>query len=159
MGGVKRIQQHDPSCRDANEPTARPSLDVNVHADHGDISLALPHCFRGPVTIHTTHERIIFSPALKPFISQLSDVLGQRVYFVGERPRNGEWRGGNEDESLEGTPEEAVDSLHVYGNHTNVWIGRIGEEKPGWWTSLWNLLYHKLRWSFTCALIGWRRAF
>jgi hypothetical protein len=140
---IKRIhtQQHDPSCRDANEPTARPSLDINVRADHGDISLALPYCFRGPITINTTHERIIFSPGLKPFASQLSDVLGERVYFIGERPRKGEWRGGSEDDrdvGMENTPEEAVDRLHVHGKHTTVWIGRIDEEKPGWWTSLWN---------------------
>jgi hypothetical protein len=131
-----------------------------VHADHGDISLTLPHCFRGPVTIHSTHERITFSPALKPCTSQLSDVLGEQVYFVGERPRKGEWRGGDEDdEGTEDAPEEAVDRLHVYGNHTNVWIGRIGEEKPGWWMSLWNLLYNKCPHFFTCILIDWRRAF
>jgi len=137
--GFIHAKLHDPSCRDANEPTARPSLDVTVRASHGDISLALPLCFRGPVTIHTTHERIAFSPGLKPCTSQLSDVLGERVYFVGERPRKGEWRGGSEDDGgMEHTPEEAVDRLHVYGDHTNVWIGRIGEEKPGWWTSVWN---------------------
>jgi len=118
--GFVHANLHDPSCRDANEPTARPSLDVAVHANHGDISLTLPHCFRGPVTIHTTHERITFSPALEPCTSQLSDVLGERVYFVGERPRSGEWRGGDDDEGMENTSEEAVDRLHVYGDHTNV---------------------------------------
>jgi len=63
-----------------------------------------------------------------------SDVRNERVYFVGERPRRGEWRGGNEngkdkvEEDMGITPEEVLDKLYIGGKHTRVWISQVGEE-------------------------------
>jgi len=78
-----------------------------VHADHGDISLALPHCCRGPVTIDSGHERSIFSPALNPAIPQLSDVLGERVSGLLDSREEGTEQhhlGDDEEQDPEGLP-------------------------------------------------------
>ncbi|KAI9511394.1 hypothetical protein F5148DRAFT_344328 [Russula earlei] len=134
---------HDPSSPDGDEDRlARPSLDVDVCASHGDVSLSIPRCFRGPITIPTTHDRIALSPALERCTALISDVRGVRVYFVGERPRLGDWgRGcegegeGEEDGEVTGNIQEEpepVDSLFVGGEHTKVRISRIGEEQQRW---------------------------
>jgi hypothetical protein len=66
-----------------------------LSASNGEISLSLPRCFRRPVAILTTHDRIAFSPALEERTALLADVPDVRIYFVGERPRRGQW--GRED--------------------------------------------------------------
>jgi len=73
---------------------ARPALDVKMHANHGDVSVSHPRCFRGHMTIPTYYdsdERTAFFPALRvcTTFKLLSDVPGSRVYLVGDRPRGG----------------------------------------------------------------------
>jgi len=135
--GVVHAKLHDFSCLDGST-SDRPSLDVELRASYGDISVSLPLCFRGPITIHTTHERIAFSRALEECTAQVLDVRGTRVYFVGERPQTGKWRRGSEGKGA--SPEEPVDELSIGGEHTSVRINWEGEEelpemRPGGWQS------------------------
>ncbi|KAI9440694.1 hypothetical protein H4582DRAFT_1488557 [Lactarius indigo] len=121
----------------------RPSFDIDLLANYGDISLSLPRCFRGPITIRSSHERIAFSPALEERSAPLSDVQGIRVYFVGDRPRSGQWRSDDveergEDAGAGGFPDEPLDELFVGGWHTSVRINWDGEPelphmKPNGW--------------------------
>ncbi|KAH9066821.1 hypothetical protein EDB87DRAFT_463101 [Lactarius vividus] len=112
------------------ESERRPSLDIELWANFGDVSLSLPRCFRGPITIRSPHERIAFSAALERRVAPLSDVQGVRVYFVGDQPRSGRWRGdvGEEGEKdVGGSLEEPLDELSVGGRHTSVRIKWDGE--------------------------------
>jgi hypothetical protein len=127
-----------------SEREPRPSLHLDLRSTYGDISLSLPRCFRGPMKIHTSHDRIAFSPAFEERMALLSDVKGVRVYFVGDRPRSGKWRGGNnaeeggEDAGAGGSPEEPLDELSVGGWHSSVRIRWDGEpelrymHRDGW---------------------------
>ncbi|KAH9962563.1 hypothetical protein BC827DRAFT_199261 [Russula dissimulans] len=148
--GVVHAKLHDLSCLDGST-RGRPSLDVELRANYGDISVSLPLCFRGPITIQTTHERIAFSRALEECTALVSDVRGSRVYFVGERPQTGKWRRGNvdsddedsDDESKGPSPEEPIDELSIGGKHTGVRINWEGEEelpemRAGGWQSFFN---------------------
>ena len=127
----KKNAQHDAFLVD--ESDSRPSLDLDLRTTYGDISLSLPRCFRGPIKIHTAHQRIAFSPAFEECMALLSDVQGVRVYFVGVRPRSGKWRGGNkaeedeENEGAGGSPEGSLDGLSVSGWHSSVRIRWDGE--------------------------------
>jgi hypothetical protein len=47
------------------------------------------------------------------------------VFFVGDRPRSGRWRGDVDKEG--GSPEEPLDELSVGGRHTSVRINWDGE--------------------------------
>jgi hypothetical protein len=108
----------------------RPSLDIELWANYGDVSLSLPRCFRGPITIRSSHERVAFSPALEQRMAPLSDVEGVRVFFIGGRPRSGRWRGDVDEEGWKaagGSPEEHLDELSVGGRHTSVRINWDGE--------------------------------
>ncbi|KAH9981984.1 hypothetical protein BJV74DRAFT_852944 [Russula compacta] len=100
---------HDPSSPDGNS-CERPPLDVQLHADYGDIYVSLPRCFRGPINIRTGDSRIALSPALEECMALLSDVRGTRVYFVGNRPHSGKWGGGDKDGKSK-APEEPLDEL------------------------------------------------
>jgi hypothetical protein len=126
--------QHDVSCDGESEH--RLSLNIELGANYGDVSLSLPRHFRGPIIICSSHERIAFSPALEERMSPVSDVQGVRVYFVGDRPRTGKWRGNDDDDddeeseedtSMGGSPEEPLDELSVGGSHTSVRIQCHGE--------------------------------
>jgi hypothetical protein len=97
-----------------------------LRAYYGDISLTLPRCFRGPITIRTGDDRIALSPALEERTALISDVPGVRVYFVGDRPRSGKW--GSEDYSNSGV-EDLLDELSVDGRYTSVRINWDGEEE------------------------------
>lgn len=117
------------------ESEHRPSIEIEILANYGNVSLSLPRCFRGPITIRSSHERIAFSPALEERTAPLSDVQGVRVYFVGDRPVSGRWRSDDDDDSREGEedagvdrdPEEPLDALSVVGWHTSVRIRWDGE--------------------------------
>jgi len=117
------------------ESEHRLSLNIDLRANYGDVSLSVSRYFRGPITIRSSHERIAFSPALEERMALLSDVQGVRMYFVGNRPRSGRWRGdvddddqeSEEDTSMGGFPEEALDVLYVGGRHTSVRIQCHGE--------------------------------
>ncbi|KAF8273113.1 hypothetical protein EI94DRAFT_1716703 [Lactarius quietus] len=94
------------------------------------ISLSLPRCFRGPITIHTSHDHVAFSPAFEERMALLSDVR---------------WRGGTdtkEDAGVGGSPEEPLDELSVSGWHSSVRIRWDGEpelrymKQDGWYTSI-----------------------
>ncbi|KAH9981983.1 hypothetical protein BJV74DRAFT_887223 [Russula compacta] len=127
--GLVNATVHDPSSPDGNSH-ARPSLDVELYANNGDISLSLPRCFRGPITIRTTHEGIVLSAALEECTALLLDAQGTRAYFVGDRPRRGEWGRGNEDDDGDNVGEP-LDNVYIGGKHTSVRISWVGEEVPG----------------------------
>lgn len=142
---TKQNPQHDTLSDDESE--RRLSLNIDLRANYGDVSLSLPRYFRGPITIRSSHERVAFSPALEERMAPISDVQGVRVYFVGNRPRSGRWRGGvdddddnesEEDTSAGGSPEEPLDELSVGGRHTSVRIRCHGEpelpqiQQNGW---------------------------
>jgi len=126
--GHVRAKVHD--AFSVGESEDRPSLDIEVQANYGDVSLSLPRCFRGPIMIRSSHERIAFSPALEECTAPLSDVQGaRRVYFVGNRPL---WWRGNDEEGEENAdvgrcPEEPLDELSVGGSHTSLRICWDGE--------------------------------
>jgi hypothetical protein len=119
--------QHDPSCPDKTTARARPFFDMALRANYGDISLSLPRCFRGPMTIRTGDERIDFSPALGEYSSLISDVPGIRVYFVGARPRSGKWGNGGSDDGE--SVEDILDELTIDGRYTSVRINWDGEDE------------------------------
>ena len=110
---------------------------MELRAYYGDISLSLPRCFRGPITIRTGDERVAFSPALEERTALISDVPGVRVYFIGDRPRTGKWGSGDDSDNVENL-EDLLDELTVDGKYTSVRINLDGEEelptmKPGGW--------------------------
>ncbi|KAH9000455.1 hypothetical protein EDB92DRAFT_1985241 [Lactarius akahatsu] len=114
------------------ESERRPSLDIELWANYGDVSLSLPRCFRGPIAIRSHHERVAFSSELEKRTPLLSDVDGVRVYFVGDRPRSWRWRGGVSEEGgkdASGSLEEPLDELSVGGRHTSVRINWDGESE------------------------------
>jgi hypothetical protein len=95
---------------------------MNIRSSHGDVYLSLPRCFRGPITICTGDDRIVFSPAFEKCTVLTSDVQGVRVYFVGDRPQGGKWgiSGG-------GTVDELLDEISIDGRHTSVRVNWDGE--------------------------------
>jgi len=131
--GRVRAKVHAPSPD--GSAYGRPSLDIELRADYGDVFVTLPRCFRGPITIRTGDERIALSTGLAECTALLSDVPGVREYFLGER-RPKESRGGGK---LNGTPEEPLDELVVRGKFTSVRINWVGErdlpevELDPWW--------------------------
>ncbi|KAI9511398.1 hypothetical protein F5148DRAFT_1171286 [Russula earlei] len=141
--GFVHAKLHDLNCVDGST-RGRPSLDIELRASYGDVSISLPSCFRGPITIRTTHERIALSRALENCTALISDVQGIRVYFVGERPPNGKWRRGHGDDKDDDSKERGgplgVDELSIGGKHTGVRINWEGEEelpemRPSGWQS------------------------
>ena len=113
---------------------------MELRAYYGDISLSLPRCFRGPITIRTGDDRIAFSPAFGERTALISDVPGVRVYFVGVRPRSGKWGGGDGGDGGDNseTVEDLLDELTVDGRYSSVRINWDGEEeepimKPSGW--------------------------
>jgi len=127
---------HDPYSNGEKRP--RPSLTIALRASHGSISFSIPRCFRGPITIWSTHGRIAFSPDLERSTALLLDVNGGRVYFVGKRPLTGKWRSGEENDA-KGREEDPLDELSVGGIHTSVrfnWVDEpevVPETKPNRW--------------------------
>lgn len=123
---------------------ARPNLDVEICASHGDVSISLPRCFRGEITIRSTHDRISFSPSFGSYAAPLLDIPEERVYFVRDELCEG--GGGTEQrrrslgEAAQGTTsskydgqsgvreEESLDALLVHGEHRSVRINWVGEE-------------------------------
>jgi hypothetical protein len=128
--------QHDPYSSNG-ERIPRPTLAIELRASYGEVSLSIPRCFRGPITIQSGHGRIAFSPDLERSMALHSDVNGTRVYFVGERPLTGKWRSGEESYEME-REEEPLDELSVGGSHTSVrinWVGEpeVPEMRPNGW--------------------------
>lgn len=50
----------------------------------GNISLALPRSFQGPITIHSQQARVVFSPAMGALSATFSDYGELRKCFVGD---------------------------------------------------------------------------
>jgi len=91
----------------------RPSLDIEVQASNGGVSLSLPRCFRGLMTIKCSHQFIAFSPAFNKRTALLSEDKNVCVYSVGDRPRS--WTEGQEGAGVGEYPEEPSDKLSVGG--------------------------------------------
>src|SRR6266702_2452515 len=128
----KKTQNAHHDVFSAREREHRPSFDIDLRANYGDVSLSLPRCFRGPITIHSSHERIAFSSALEERTALLSDIQGVRMYFVGDRSNSGRRCASDDDdregeEDAGGYPEESLDELSVGGWHTSVRIRWDGE--------------------------------
>jgi hypothetical protein len=125
--GDLNMYQHEPSSKDKNNGHARPTLDIELRAFYGDVSLSLPRSFRGPITIRTGDDRIAFSPAFAERVVLLSKVslAGVRTYFVGDRPEGGKWGYGDTSDK---TDDNLLDSITVYGKYTCTRINLDGEE-------------------------------
>ena len=108
---MKKNAQHDAFSR--NEDKYRPSLHIKVRAS-GDVSLSLPRCFRGLISIESSYKRIAFSPAFEKCTALLSDVRNVCVYFVGDRPRSWMWCGGADDDDKEGEGSANENSWITY---------------------------------------------
>jgi hypothetical protein len=104
----------------------RPNLDIEVRANSGDISISLPHGFRGEITIRASSDRIKFSPTLGACTSLLLDIPEERVFFVHEGGTK--WRNGNGKDRAQSRQEESEDALLVYGEYSSVRINWTGEE-------------------------------
>ena len=110
---------------------------MELRAYYGDISVSLPRCFRGPITIRTGDDRIALSPALEERTALISDIPGVRVFFVGDRPRSGKWGSVDDSDNVESL-EDSLDELTVDGKYTSVRFNLDGEEevplmKPSGW--------------------------
>jgi len=130
---------HDPFCPDRSSGLARPFFDIALRANYGDISLSLPRCFHGPITIRTGDERIAFSPEFKECASIILDVPSTKVYFVGDRPHSGKWGSGSSDNGE--SEEDPLDELTVDGRFTSVRIHWDGDDevpimRPNGWKVL-----------------------
>lgn len=121
------MYQHEPSS-DARNSQARPTLDIELRAFYGDVSLSLPRSFRGPITINTGDDRIAFSRAFAERVTLLSNVklAGVRTYFVGDRPEGGKWGYGDTSEKND---DDLLDNVTVYGRYTCSRINWDGEEE------------------------------
>ena len=125
-------KQHSPCGKSA----ARPNLDIEICVNWGDISVSLPRCFRGEITIRDG-DHVTFSPALGACTAPLLDIPEERVFFVrdelcegGKRPNgnsNSDEDGGGS-KSQGRTQEEPQDALLIHGVHMNVQLNWIGEE-------------------------------
>ena len=86
------------------------------------------------MTITSSQQGIVFSPALEERAALLSDVNNICVYFVGERPRSWRWYDGDDKEGVgaNGYSEEGLDKLYVGSDHWGVQIRWDGDpELPG----------------------------
>ena len=112
---------------------------MQLRANYGDVSLSLPRCFRGPITIRTGDDRIALSPAFAERAALISDVSGVRIYFVGDRPRSGKWGYGDNNDNG-GTDNDLLGEITVKGKYTCTQINWDGEEEvptkvlDGWMT-------------------------
>jgi hypothetical protein len=113
---------------------ACPNLDIEICANSGDVSVSLPRCFRGEITIRASSDRVMFSPALGACTAQLLDIPEERVFFVrNELCEDGRWSNGNSNSNGDSkgqgrSPEEPQDALLIHGEYRNVRLNWIGEE-------------------------------
>jgi len=127
------VQVHDPSYPDGNS-YARPSVNIETFSWHRDVSVSLPRCFRGTITILTPHERIAFSPDLAACMVPLLDIPKGRVYLVGGPQCKKKYQDDIKGDSYEGRfsswcSEEPRDSLIVDGVTSSLRINWVGEEE------------------------------
>ena len=125
---INKNAQHD--AFSDGEREHRPSLNIDLLAINGKVSLSLPRWFRGLMTIKSSQRGIMFSPTLEERTALVSDVQNICVYFVGDRPRSWRWR--NDDDNDEEGPgangyEEELDKLFVGAEHQGVEIRWEGE--------------------------------
>jgi len=135
QSGSVRAKVHSPD----GQSGVRPNLDIEICANSGDVSVSLPRCFRGEITIRANSERVAFSPALGACTAPLLDIPEERVFFVRDelcedasRKRRND--SGNSNESSGGnkgqgrSQEEVHDALLVHGEYRSVRINWIDEE-------------------------------
>jgi len=79
----------------------RPSLQIEARGHNGSVTISIPRCFRGQLTLHTHNGRVQLSSALAPRAAMLSGLNGSHTYFVGERPSDDKWRTGTSGEGEE----------------------------------------------------------
>ena len=130
---LNKISQHDAFY--GSESEQRASVDIELYAGDGDVSVSLPRCFRGLMMIKSSQGRIRFTPLFEERTTLLSDIAGIRMYFVGDRPRSWMlWR--KDDDKKEGEegvarsciyPEESLDKLTVGSLNSGVQIRWEGE--------------------------------
>lgn len=145
MGGVKRIEnkyakQHHPPVKSG---AARANFDIEIIANFGDVSVWLPRCFRGEITIRAKHDYIAFSPKLGAYVAPLLEIPQERVYFVRDElcgdqpsPRRGGRGGRDRDrdcadgaDKKDRCPDEPLDALLVHGKHSSVRISWDDEKE------------------------------
>jgi len=127
-------------CPDDGKGGPRPNFDIEICANSGDVSISLPRCFRGEITIRANHDRITFSPSFGACTAPLLDIPEERVYFVRDelceggttrrRRSHDEAQGagtGSKGNDQSATREESLDALLVHGEHRGVRISWDGE--------------------------------
>ena len=114
----------------------RPFLQIEARGHNGSVTISIPRCFRGQLTLHTHNGRVQLSSALTPRAAMLSGLNGSYTYFVGERPRDDKWRTGT---SGEGEGED-VDEVIGWSKNGSVKVSYddedMGARTPGVLTSL-----------------------
>jgi len=140
--GSIRTKVHHPPVKSG---AARANFDIEIIANLGDVSVWLPRCFRGEITIRAKHDSIAFSPKLGAYAAPLLEIPQERVYFVrdelcGDQPSPPPRRGGGrhrdrdrdraeEADKKDRCPDEPFDALLIHGKHTSVRISWDDEKE------------------------------
>jgi len=69
---------------------------LNLRAEWGNVTLALPRSFCGLITTHSIFGKVELSPALSPCATAVSETREERKYFVsrdGVEAAGSQWRG------------------------------------------------------------------
>ena len=129
-------KQHHPPVKSG---AARANFDIEIIANFGDVSVWLPRCFRGEITIRAKHDCIAFSPKLGAYTAPLLEIPQERVYFVrdelcGDHPSPRRRRGRDRDrakgaDKKDRSPDEPLDALLVHGKHSSVRISWDDEKE------------------------------
>ena len=103
----------------------RPFLQIEARGHNGSVTISIPRCFRGQLTLHTHNGRVQLSSALAPHAAMLSGLNGSHTYFVGERPRDDKWRTGTSGEG------EEVDEVIGWSKNGSVKVSYDDEDVAG----------------------------
>ena len=79
----------------------RPFLQIEARGYNDSVTISIPRTFRGQLTLHTHHGRVLLSSALAPRAVMLSVLNRTHTYFVGERPSDNKWHTGMNGEGEE----------------------------------------------------------
>lgn len=119
-GAIKALVHVHPSMA---EP--RPFLHIEARGHNGSVTISIPRCFRGQLTLHTHNGRVQLSSALAPRAAMLSGLNGTHTYFVGERPSDDKWRTGTSGEG------EEVDEAIGWSKNGSVKVSYDDEDLAG----------------------------
>jgi len=103
----------------------RPFLQIEARGHNGSVTISIPRCFRGQLTLHTDNGRVLLSSALAPRAAMLSGLDGTHTYFVGERPSDDKWRTGTSGEG------EEVDEVIGWSKNGSVKVSYDDEDVAG----------------------------